>query len=63
MYNYNDTGGGHDLEWYIGFHNGAAIIDDQYQKGNMSGYPGCHDSKNFCDGFAKGWQTDANALG
>ena len=63
VYNYNDTGGGHNLEWYIGFHNGAAIIDDQYQKGNISGYSGCHGSKNFCDGFAKGWQTDANALG
>jgi hypothetical protein len=32
VYNYNDTGGGHDLDFYIGFHNGAAVADDQYHK-------------------------------
>lgn len=64
VYNYNDTGGGHDLDWYIGFHNGAAVADDQYQKGgNFNGDGGCNGSKNYCNGFEKGYNTDANVLG
>ncbi|MGA9153895.1 MAG: hypothetical protein WBZ36_25225, partial [Candidatus Nitrosopolaris sp.] len=32
VYNYNETTG-HNLDWYIGFHNGAAVADDQYATG------------------------------
>jgi hypothetical protein len=65
VYNYNDTGGGHDLDWYIGYHNGAAVADDQYHKGGNFDYPGCHDGhgKEYCDGFNKGYETDSSALG
>ncbi|MGC2571928.1 MAG: hypothetical protein WA364_10500 [Candidatus Nitrosopolaris sp.] len=47
VYNYNDTGGGHNLDWYIGFHNGAANADDQYQK-------------EYHLGCKAGFNTDAN---
>lgn len=66
VYNYNDTGGGHNLDWYIGFHNGAAVADDQYHKGgNFNGDGGCfggHDEE-YCLGYRAGYNTDANALG
>jgi hypothetical protein len=65
VYNYNDTGGGHDLDFYIGFHNGAAIADDQYHKGGNFAYPGCLSGhgESYCDGFKKGYEGDANNLG
>jgi hypothetical protein len=66
VYNYNDTSGGHNLDWYIGFHNGAAVADDQYQKGgNFNGDGVCYGvyGKEYCDGYRAGYATDANALG
>jgi hypothetical protein len=66
VYNYNDTGGGHNLDWYIGFHNGAAVADDQYQKGgNFNGGGGCcgGHGKEYCLGYKAGYNRDANALG
>jgi hypothetical protein len=62
VYNYNETSG-HTMDWYIGFHNGAAVADDQYQKGGNFDYPGCHDGKNYCDGFSRGYDVDSNAFG
>ena len=49
MYNYDDTSGGHNLDWYIGFHNGAAVADDQYQKGGNFDGDGCYGG--HCDGY------------
>jgi hypothetical protein len=66
VFNYNDTGGGHDMSWYVGFHNGAAVADDQYHKGgNFNGDGGClsDHGKSYCDGFKKGYEGDASALG
>ena len=65
VYNYNETSG-HNLDWYIGFHNGAAVADDQYQKGgNFNGGGGCYGGhrKEYCLGYKAGYNTDANALG
>lgn len=72
VYNYNDTSGwnynetsGHNLDWYIGFHNGAAVADDQYQKGgNFDGDGSCYGGhgKSYCDGYRAGYTTDADKL-
>jgi hypothetical protein len=65
VYNYNETSG-HTMDWYIGFHNGAAVADDQYKKGgNFNGSGGCFggQGKEYCLGYQKGYDTDADALG
>jgi|SRR5215469_5037587 len=66
LYSYNETSG-HNLDWYIGFHNGAVIADDQYQKGGIfNGSRGCYGGhgKEYCDGYKVGYDdTDADALG
>jgi hypothetical protein len=66
VYNYNETGGGHNLDWYIGFHNGAAVADDQYANGgNFDSSGGClgGQGKDYCLGYKMGYDLDANALG
>jgi hypothetical protein len=52
-------------DFYIGYHNGAAVADDQYQKGGDFDYPGCYGGhgKEYCDGYRAGYDADVDTLG